>query len=157
MYFPRCFHTFSNINDKNDEALAAHIIDCIGVCGGGVQRVKMPTTDNNILKFTALEKMQRHPYSIYLDFESSLVPITEGDKTRTQKQYEKDVKLCNDTGGNMSDISTSARLTKHVANSFNARAVDMNGELVEEIHYVGENAAHVLKNYWISRIDFKRN
>jgi hypothetical protein len=140
---PRCFHTFNNNKNKNDEALAAHIVDCLGVTGGGVQRVNMPTADNNILKFTALEKMQRHPFSIYLDFESSLVPITEADKTRTQKQYEKDVKLCNDTGGNMPDVSTSKRLTKHIANSFNARAVDMNGDLVEEIHYVGPNAAKV--------------
>jgi hypothetical protein len=94
-----------------------------------------------------LEKTLRHPFSIYLDFESSLVPITEAEKTQTQIKQEKIRKLFYDDpeneGKEMPDMSTSSRLTKHVANSFNMRGVDINGNLIEEIHYVGENAAKV--------------
>jgi hypothetical protein len=56
----------------------------------------MPSEEDKILKFTALDKTQRHPFSIYLDFESSLVPITESEKTQTQLKQDKIRKLFHD-------------------------------------------------------------
>ena len=70
-----CLQCFSS-----ELLLNNHKLNCIQV--NGVQAMKMPTKDNNILKFENFHKQQQVPFVIYADFESILE--TAGLKYRSQ-------------------------------------------------------------------------
>ena len=93
---------------------------------GGVQRITMPREGvDDKLMFTASERTLRAPFAIYLDFESSIVPV-EASERRCGEATE--------------------RLSKHVANSYCARVVGPDGMSygkhdLGEVLYRGPNAA----------------
>jgi hypothetical protein len=60
----RCLYTFAGVGAA--ERLEKHRPECRGINGGGVQRVTMPSADNNILEFKDFEKTLRVPFAIYL-------------------------------------------------------------------------------------------
>ena len=60
MYCLQCFSSERVLNDHKE--------NCIQV--NGTQAIKMPTKDNNILKFNNFHKQQPIPFAIYADFEA---------------------------------------------------------------------------------------
>ena len=80
-----CLQCFSS-----DRVLSNHKDICIQV--NGVQAIKMPTKDNNILKFNNFHKQQHVPFVIYADFEAITEKIhgcqQEGKKSYTEL-YQK--------------------------------------------------------------------
>ena len=76
MYCLQCFSSEIILND--------HKINCLEV--NGTQSIKMPTKDNNILKFENYYKQQQVPFVIYADFESILEKI-QGCKPYDEKSY----------------------------------------------------------------------
>ena len=80
-----CLQCFSS-----DRVLSNHKDICIQV--NGTQAVKMPTKDNNILKFNNFHKQQPVPFVIYADFEAITEKIhgcqQEGKKSYTEA-YQK--------------------------------------------------------------------
>ena len=79
MYCLQCF--------SSERVLNEHIENCIQL--NGTQAVKMPTKDNNILKFNNYHKQQQVPFIIYSDFESLLQKVERGqpdsDKSYTEE------------------------------------------------------------------------
>lgn len=101
--------------------LARHEPECRGINNGAVQRVFYPTKGkDDSLEFKGFDKAVRCPFAIYLDFQSSLMPVDDAEQC----------------GG-----ASTERMTKHVANSYNYRCVGPDGDLVEEVHHRGENPA----------------
>ena len=83
-----CLQCFSS-----DRVLNNHKDNCIQV--NGTQAIKMPTKDNNILKFNNFHKQQPVPFVIYADFEAITEKIhgcqQEGNKSYTEPyQRHKD-------------------------------------------------------------------
>ena len=80
-----CLQCFSS-----DRVLSNHKDICIQV--NGTQAIKMPTKDNNILKFNNFHKQQNVPFVIYADFEAITEKIhgcqQEGKKSYTEA-YQK--------------------------------------------------------------------
>ena len=80
-----CLQCFSS-----DRVLINHKDICIQV--NGTQAIKMPTKDNNILKFNNFHKQQPVPFGIYADFEAITEKIhgcqQEGKKSYTEA-YQK--------------------------------------------------------------------
>ena len=80
-----CLQCFSS-----DRVLSNHKDICIQV--NGTQAIKMPTKDNNILKFNNFHKQQPVPFAIYADFEAITEKIhgcqQEGKKSYTEA-YQK--------------------------------------------------------------------
>ena len=80
-----CLQCFSS-----DRVLINHKDICIQV--NGTQAIKMPTKDNNILKFNNFHKQQPVPFVIYADFEAITEKIhgcqQEGKKSYTEA-YQK--------------------------------------------------------------------
>ena len=80
-----CLQCFSS-----DRVLSNHKDICIQV--NGTQAIKMPTKDNNILKFNNFHKQQHVPFVIYADFEAITEKIygcqQEGKKSYTEA-YQK--------------------------------------------------------------------
>ena len=76
-----CLQCFSS-----DRVLNNHKDNCIQV--NGTQAIKMPTKDNNILKFNNFHKQQQVPFVIYADFEAITEKIhgcqQEGNKSYTE-------------------------------------------------------------------------
>ena len=60
MYCLQCF--------SSDVILGNHVKNCIEV--NGMQAIKMPNKNNNILKFNNFHKQQKVPFVIYADFEA---------------------------------------------------------------------------------------
>ena len=76
MYCLQCFSSEIILNN--------HKVNCLQV--NGTQSIKMPTKDNNILKFENYYKQQKIPFVIYADFESILEKI-QGCKPYDEKSY----------------------------------------------------------------------
>ncbi|KAL9954736.1 hypothetical protein ACROYT_G042310 [Oculina patagonica] len=80
-----CLQCFSSERVLND-----HKNNCIQV--NGEQAIKMPTKDNNILKFNNFHKQQKVPFVIYADFEAITEKISSckpnDDKSYTEA-YQK--------------------------------------------------------------------
>ena len=76
-----CLQCFSS-----DRVLNNHKDNCIQV--NGTQAIKMPTKDNNILKFNNFHKQQQVPFVIYADFEAITEKIhgcqQDGNKSYTE-------------------------------------------------------------------------
>ena len=70
-----------------ERVLENHIKNCIQL--NGTQAVKMPTKNNNILKFDNYHKQQPVPFVIYADFEALLQKVERGqpdsDKSYTEE------------------------------------------------------------------------
>ena len=76
MYCLQCFSSERILND--------HKVNCLQV--NGTQAIKMPTKDNNILKFENYYKQQKVPFVIYADFESISEKV-QGCKPNDKKSY----------------------------------------------------------------------
>ena len=74
-----CLQCFSS-----ERILNEHKNNCIQV--NGTQAIKMPTKDNNILKFNNFHKQQAVPFVIYADFEAITEKI-QGCKPNNDKSY----------------------------------------------------------------------
>ena len=84
MHCLQCFSSERVLNDHKD--------NCIQV--NGTQAVRMPTKDNNILKFNNFHKQQPVPFVIYADFEAITERIQgcqpDNDKSYTEA-YQKHI------------------------------------------------------------------
>ena len=76
MYCLQCFSSEIILNDHKGTCLQVN----------GEQAIKMPTKENNILKFENYYKQQQVPFVIYADFESILEKI-QGCKPYDEKSY----------------------------------------------------------------------
>ena len=76
MYCLQCFSSERVLNNHKD--------NCIQV--NGTQAIKMPTKDNNILKFNNFRKQQPVPFVIYADFEAITEKI-QGCQPNNDKSY----------------------------------------------------------------------
>ena len=85
-----CLQCFSS-----DRVLNEHKDNCIQV--NGTQAVKMPTKDNNILKFNNIHKQQAVPFVIYADFEAIIEKIS-GCKHNNDKSYTEAYQKHTDCG-----------------------------------------------------------
>ena len=85
-----CLQCFSSERVLND-----HKVNCIQV--NGVQAVKMPTKDKNILKFENFHKQQAVPFVIYADFEAITEKVT-GCKPNDDKSYTEAYQKHTDCG-----------------------------------------------------------
>ena len=85
-----CIQCFSSERVLND-----HKLNCIQV--NGVQAIKMPTKDNNTLKFENFYKQQKVPFVIYADFESILEKV-QGCKPYDEKSYTEAYQKHTDCG-----------------------------------------------------------
>ncbi|KAL9988273.1 hypothetical protein ACROYT_G002704 [Oculina patagonica] len=85
-----CLQCFSSERVLND-----HKENCIQV--NGTQAIKMPTKDNNILKFNNYHKQQKVPFVIYADFESLLYKVS-GCKRNDDKSYTEAYQKHTDCG-----------------------------------------------------------
>ena len=74
-----CLQCFSS-----DRVLNNHKDNCIQV--NGTQAIKMPTKDNNILKFNNFHKQQPVPFVIYADFEA-ITEKVQGCQPDSNKSY----------------------------------------------------------------------
>ena len=87
MHCLQCFSSERVLNDHNG--------NCIQV--NGTQAVKMPTKDNNILKFNNFHKQQAVPFVIYADFEAITEKIS-GCKPNNDKSYTEAYQKHTDCG-----------------------------------------------------------
>ena len=98
-----CMHCFQCLSPE--EILMNHKDNCIQL--NGVQAVKMPNKDNNILKYNNFHKQQPVPFVIYADFEAITEKIsgcqpnnnksyTEADQKHTDCGYGFKVVCCYD-------------------------------------------------------------
>ena len=87
MFCLQCFSSERVLNNHKD--------NCIQV--NGAQAVKMPTKDNNILKFNNFHKQQPVPFVIYADFESITEKIS-GCKPNNDKSYTEAYQKHTDCG-----------------------------------------------------------
>ena len=85
-----CLQCFSS-----ERVLNNHRNNCIQV--NGVQAVKMPDKDNNILKFNNFHKQQQVPFVIYADFEAITEKIS-GCKPNNDKSYTEAYQKHTDCG-----------------------------------------------------------
>ena len=85
-----CLQCFSS-----ERVLNNHKNNCIQV--NGVQAVKMPDKDNNILKFNNFHKQQQVPFVIYADFEAITEKIS-GCKPNDDKSYTEAYQKHTDCG-----------------------------------------------------------
>jgi len=85
-----CLQCFSS-----EEVLSAHKNNCILV--NGTQAVKMPSKDNNILKFNNFHKQQPVPFVIYADFEAITEKIS-GCQPNNDKSYTEAYQKHTDCG-----------------------------------------------------------
>ncbi|KAL9959301.1 hypothetical protein ACROYT_G032614 [Oculina patagonica] len=85
-----CLQCFSSERVLND-----HKENCIQV--NGTQAIKMPTKDNNILKFNNFHKQQKVPFVIYSDFEAIIEKIS-GCKPNNNKSYTEAYQKHTDCG-----------------------------------------------------------
>ena len=70
----RCLHEY--VGPGAAQRLERHAPECRGIMNGDVQRITMPREGvDDKLMFTASERTLRAPFAIYLDFESSIVPV----------------------------------------------------------------------------------
>ena len=87
MYCLQCFSSEKVLNNHKD--------NCIQV--NGTQAVKMPTKDNNILKFNNFHKQQAAPFVIYADIEAITEKIS-GCKPNNDKSYTEEYQRHKDCG-----------------------------------------------------------
>ena len=87
MHCLQCFSSERVLNDHNG--------NCIQV--NGTQAVKMPTKDNNILKFNNFHKQQAVLFVIYADFEAIIEKIS-GCKPNNDKSYTEAYQKHTDCG-----------------------------------------------------------
>ena len=87
MHCLQCFSSERVLNDHKD--------NCIQV--NGTQAVKMPTKDNNILKFNNFHKQQPVPFVIYADFEAITEKI-QGCQPNNDKSYTEAYQKHTDCG-----------------------------------------------------------
>ena len=85
-----CLQCFSSERVLND-----HKENCIQL--NGVQAIKMPTKNNNILKFENFNKQQPVHFVIYADFESILERV-QGCKPNDEKSYTQTYQKHTDCG-----------------------------------------------------------
>ena len=85
-----CLQCFSS-----DRVLNNHKDNCIQV--NGTQAIKMPTKDNNILKFNNFHKQQPVPFVIYADFEAITEKI-HGCQPDSNKSYTEAYQKHTDCG-----------------------------------------------------------
>ena len=85
-----CLQCFSS-----DRVLNNHKDNCIQV--NGTQAIKMPTKDNNILKFNNFHKQQPMPFVIYADFEAITEKI-HGCQPDSNKSYTEAYQKHTDCG-----------------------------------------------------------
>ena len=85
-----CLQCFSS-----ERVLNNHKNNCIQV--NGVQAVKMPDKDNNILKFNNFHKQQQVPFVIYSDFEAITEKVS-GCKPNDDKSYTEAYQRHTDCG-----------------------------------------------------------
>ena len=86
----RCLQCFSS-----DRVLNNHKDNCIQV--NGTQAIKMPTKDNNILKFNNFHKQQPVPFVIYADFEAITEKI-HGCQQNNESSYTEAYQKHTDCG-----------------------------------------------------------
>ena len=79
----------------SERVLKNHKDNCIQV--NGAQAVKMPTKDNNILKFNNFHKQQAVPFVIYADFEAIIEKIS-GCKPNNDRSYTEAYQKHTDCG-----------------------------------------------------------
>ena len=87
MHCLQCFSSERVLNDHKD--------NCIQV--NGTQAVKMPTKDNNTLKFNNFHKQQPVPFVIYADFEA-LTEKIQGCQPNNDKSYTEAYQKHTDCG-----------------------------------------------------------
>ena len=87
MHCLQCFSSERVLNNHKD--------NCIQV--NGAQAVKMPTKDNNILKFNNFHKQQPVPFVIYADFEAIIKKIS-GCQPNSNKSYTEAYQKHTDCG-----------------------------------------------------------
>ena len=87
MHCLQCFSSERVLNDHKD--------NCIQV--NGTQAVKMPTKDNNTLKFNNFHKQQPVPFVIYADFEAITEKI-QGCQPNNDKSYTEAYQKHTDCG-----------------------------------------------------------
>ena len=87
MHFLQCFSTERVLNNHKD--------NCIQV--NGIQAVKMPDKDNNILKFNNFHKQQPVPFVIYADFKAITEKIS-GCQPNNNKSYTEAYQKHTDCG-----------------------------------------------------------
>ena len=84
-FFMYCLQCFSS-----EQVLTNHKENCLQI--NGTQAIKMPTTNNNILKFNNFHKQLPGPFVLYADFESITEKVPDckpnNDKSYTQA-YQK--------------------------------------------------------------------
>ena len=85
-----CLHCCSS-----EETLTNHKETCIEI--NGTQAIKMPTKDNNILKFNNYHRQQPVPFVIYADFEAITEKI-HGCQPNTDKSYTEAYQKHTDCG-----------------------------------------------------------
>ena len=136
----RCLYTFAGVGAT--ERLEKHRPECRGINGGGVQRVTMPSAedDNNIFEFSEFEYTLRAPFAIYLDFESSLVAVPDEHQPKSAQQSKRDGKTPN-----------TERLQVHKTNSYNFITLGPDGKSYLDGDYDSfyrgpEAAKHCLEN-----------
>ena len=87
MHFLQCFSSERVLNNHKD--------NCIQV--NGTQAVKMPTKDNNTLKYNNFHKQQAVPFVIYADFEAITEKIS-GCQPNNDKSYTEAYQKHTDRG-----------------------------------------------------------
>ena len=93
MYCLQCF--------SSEKVLTNHKENCIQV--NGTQAIKMPTKDNNILKFDNFHKQLAVPFVIYADFES-LTENIHGCQPNDDKSYTEAYQKHVDCGYGYKDV-----------------------------------------------------
>jgi len=112
----RCLYSFSGVGAK--QRLTEHSPLCQGINGGGHQKITMPEP-GTLKKFKDYHAYHMKPFSVYLDFESTLI----------KKNISK---------GKSSEI-----INEHVANSYYFIVAGADGMIDEYTRfYRGENAAY---------------
>jgi hypothetical protein len=104
----RCLHTFSG--DGCDERLSRHQPDCLGINSGGSQKIQLPTKGkDDILSFKDWDKTLKMPFTMYLDFESTLEKLERKEDQNTQK------------------------LQRHSCSSYSFITIGPNGDKIQEL------------------------
>ena len=125
----RCLQCFSSERVLND-----HKDNCIQL--NGTQAIKMPTKDNNILKFTNFHKQQQVPFVIYADFEAITEKISSC-KPNDDKSYTEAYQKHTDCGyGYMVVCCYDAKYTKQTQIYRGEKAVyKLMEAMLEEVKY----------------------
>lgn len=91
------------------------------------QRLRMPTINDNVLKFTAYQKMFKHPFCIFADFECLTIPIQ--------------------TSIPQSDKSFTVKVQKHEPICYGLFVVDENNKIVYHKYYLGMDC---VENFFVT-------